>query len=449
MQKISVIVPCLNMEKYIKNCLTSIMAQTLKELEILVVDAGSTDGTRYILTELAKEDDRICVIHSRKRSYGYQVNIGLEHAKGEYIAFVDADDRIAPTMYERLYEQAVQSDADYVKGSARSFYTISESFTYYKPIMHFPREEYRDGSIRLEPANRPDLLTKDCFIWSGIYKRGFMEHIRLHESPGAAFQDLGCLLQTQMKAQSAVYLEEYFYEYRQDNTSASGYHPRGFQFVWEEYAWAEQLIECAEVGWKKAFYRKLFGHMMDRYYAMGASENYWDNAAQYIQLIREKMKVAYVEKVITDADLTEEERGWLYLFFSDSFKVYEKCLDTYRARKKKLADIAKMARGRETVIFGCGDYGKFLYALFLKYGVCDTLAYCDNKQEMWGQFVWDIPVLQPSEAVTLYPDACFIIANRKHHHQMSCQLAELGIQERNICFYTAGIDMRLFGEKEL
>lgn len=271
MFKVSVIVPCLNMRKYIEDCLESIVNQTLTDLEIMVIDAGSTDGTLEILNKFMKRDGRIYLMHSEKKSYGYQVNLGIQHASGQYVAIVDADDRIAPDMYEVLYEKAVCSGADYVKGTAKGFYTISDDLTYYMPLMQFPRREYQNGLIEVIPAERTDLLTRDNFLWYGIFEHKFMKNISLHESPGAAFQDLGGLLQTQMRARKAVYLEEAFYEYRQDNVTSSTYNPKGFQFVWEEYTWAEQFITNASDNWKTAFYRKLFLHTSSIYTTMTAT----------------------------------------------------------------------------------------------------------------------------------------------------------------------------------
>ena len=83
MPKISVIMPCLNMVRYIRQCVDSVMNQTLTEMEILIIDAGSTDGTLDILQEYISLDPRIRIISSDKRSYGYQVNLGIKEARGE------------------------------------------------------------------------------------------------------------------------------------------------------------------------------------------------------------------------------------------------------------------------------------------------------------------------------------------------------------------------------
>lgn len=83
--QISIIMPSLNVVNYIEECLLSVCHQTFTNIEILCVDAGSTDGTEQILKKYALEDSRIKFIHSSKKSYGYQVNIGVQEAKGKYI----------------------------------------------------------------------------------------------------------------------------------------------------------------------------------------------------------------------------------------------------------------------------------------------------------------------------------------------------------------------------
>ena len=102
MPKVSVIMPSLNVVQYIQECMESVVRQTLSDIEIICVDAGSTDGTLEILQEFAKKDQRMSIIVSDKKSYGYQMNLGLKAAKGEYIGIVETDDFIEPNMYEDL-----------------------------------------------------------------------------------------------------------------------------------------------------------------------------------------------------------------------------------------------------------------------------------------------------------------------------------------------------------
>lgn len=444
MLKVSVIVPCLNMRKYIEDCLGSIVNQALQEMEILVVDAGSTDGTLDILDKFIQADERITLIHSGQKSYGYQVNLGIKQASGQYIAIVDADDRVAPDMYEVLYEKAVRTGADYVKGTARSFYTISDELTYYMPLMQFPKTEYRDGSIEVIPEERTDLLTRDNFLWYGIFRRELMKDILLHESPGAAFQDLGGLLQTQMKARKAVYLEEAFYEYRQDNAASSARNSKGFQFVWEEYSWAEQFIINASDDWKAAFYRKLFLHTLSIYATMAAVGTIWENSPEYIHLIREKLRSKLVMGILKRDLFSKEEWENLLLLMDAESELYSKFQKKYLDMQRQLINIKATAANKKIVIFGYGNIGIFVHALIRKHGLGRVAAFCDNQLEKQGVLFDKTAVLTPAEAAELYPDACFVITSGRYFENMEKQLISMKIPQSQICSYTAGLDMRLF-----
>ena len=102
MPLITVIVPAYNIPEYLPRCIHSIMAQTYRNLEILLVDDGSTDGTAELCDRLAAEDSRIKVFHKENGGTSRARNLALEHASGEYVGFVDSDDSISPDMYEKL-----------------------------------------------------------------------------------------------------------------------------------------------------------------------------------------------------------------------------------------------------------------------------------------------------------------------------------------------------------
>ncbi len=112
--KVSVIVPVYNTEKYLEQCIGSITSQTLREIEIIIVDDGSRDECAALCDSLAKNDDRIRVIHKQNAGPGFARNTGIEAANGEYIGFVDSDDYIKPDMYNELYKVALKNDADLV-----------------------------------------------------------------------------------------------------------------------------------------------------------------------------------------------------------------------------------------------------------------------------------------------------------------------------------------------
>ena len=444
MPKVSVIVPCLNMASYIKESMKSILQQTLKDIEILVIDAGSTDGTLDVLNEYMYRDSRLKVIHSEKKSYGYQVNMGISKAQGEYIGIVDADDRITQDMYEILYKEAVATGADYVKGTACGFYCIQNKFTYCYKIAPFPEEQYKDGRIQVIPQKLPELLQRDAYLWYGIYKQEFMEQVRFHESPGASYQDAGGLLQTQMKSSKAVYLWKMVYEYRNDNMSASEYNQNAFELILNEYNWEKQYLEGAPLCWHKTFYQKLFLHALSRFDVMVVSGYFWENALDAITKIREQLSWARKEKIFSEADFNEFTQQKFRLFMSDPRELYKKIKEDYESVRNGLYEVMQAVRGKKTVVFGSGRLGNFLHLQMLHNNMNNVEAFCDSSASLEEKALHELSVLSPEDAVKRYPDAVYIIANRNSVQEMQERLLRLGINKKKIFYYTSGIDHRLF-----
>ena len=110
--KVSVVVPAYNVENYIEDCLKSLINQTLKEIEIIVVNDGSTDNTFEIINKYANLDFRIKVISQENQGISVTRNNGIKIAKGEYIGFVDSDDWVDENYFEELYNTAKKFDAD-------------------------------------------------------------------------------------------------------------------------------------------------------------------------------------------------------------------------------------------------------------------------------------------------------------------------------------------------
>ena len=121
MPKVSIIVPTYNVEQYLHECMDSIINQTLKDIEIICVDDGSTDNSGKILDEYATRDNRIKVIHKQNGGYGRAMNVGFDNATGEYIGIVEPDDYVALDMYEELYKKAIENDVDFIKADFNRF----------------------------------------------------------------------------------------------------------------------------------------------------------------------------------------------------------------------------------------------------------------------------------------------------------------------------------------
>lgn len=111
-EKISVIIPVYNSEKYLPQCMDSVLAQTYGDMEIILVDDGSTDGSPAVCDGYAAKDSRVQVIHQQNGGAGAARNAGLDAATGDYIGFIDSDDYIEPDMYEKLYRAIQKTGAD-------------------------------------------------------------------------------------------------------------------------------------------------------------------------------------------------------------------------------------------------------------------------------------------------------------------------------------------------
>lgn len=122
MCKVSIIIPVYNAETYLKKCVRSIMEQTLREFELLLIDDGSTDGSSALCDQYAQQDSRVVVIHQPNAGVSAARNQGIAYAKGDYIGFVDADDWIEPDMYARLLSQGEATGSDVVMCDATTVY---------------------------------------------------------------------------------------------------------------------------------------------------------------------------------------------------------------------------------------------------------------------------------------------------------------------------------------
>ena len=279
--KVSVILPSLNVAAYIRECLESVVNQSLRELEIICIDAGSTDGTEEILKKYAAKDSRITLLRSNVKSYGRQVNMGLDYAKGEYVAVLETDDWIAEDMYRRLYNQAVRDRLDYAAADFETFFQLQNGYGYFTRQHIFPDRKWTSKATEKRPGRDwygkvlgsgeiAALRSSDYTLWRGIYNREFLNvnKIRFHESLGAAFQDMGFLQQVKTCAERAEYLDESFYRYRQGREAASSACLEGLRYYEGEFRWLDEqraLLQELEGDHKRYYYLTMSIAFLSKY----------------------------------------------------------------------------------------------------------------------------------------------------------------------------------------
>jgi len=243
MPKVSVVVPVYNVEKYIRECLDSIISQTLGDIEIICVNDGSTDNSLAVLEEYAEKDDRIKIISKPNSGYGHTMNVGIEVAAGDYIGIVESDDYIKQNMYETLYNIAIKNDLDFIKADFYRFsYVGKNQKIQYNYIAGLCPELYNQI---IRPYDNLIVFRFIMNTWSGIYKREFLvkHNIRHNESPGASFQDNGFFFQTFCRANRAYFLNEPFYMNRRDNPNSSVKNKEKVFCICEEYGFIREFLK--------------------------------------------------------------------------------------------------------------------------------------------------------------------------------------------------------------
>lgn len=439
MVKVTVIIPSLNVALYINECVQSVMHQTLKDIEILCIDAGSTDGTREQLAALAQTDSRIRIIESEIRSYGYQVNLGLEQARGQYIGIVESDDYIDEDMFAHLYQLAERFSADVAKADT---YLLRKNGD--KRIRHTLSGKLSDFYLR-RVANT-DLLQLhviDENLWNGLYKRSaiFEKGIRLNTSRGAAYQDIGFQQQIHMLASSFVYSSKPVYYYRMDREGSSTNMPGWLQYVLQESQFLEHICPQHSHEWmvhRKAIHARLANCFSVELERTLASNNFlWDSAdwlGSYHLL--KKMIIGWMDA--SDIDMTlltarQQANVKAALESLESYSDLIKARIQINASKRDL--VLNTVSDHQCIVFGAGRWGHSVAEMLTAYHK-RIIAYSDNNQALWHTSIDDIEVLPPCEAVRMASDVVFVVANKEHGNEIIQQLRQLDIPPERIVSYT-------------
>ncbi len=229
-KKISIIVPAYNVEKYISKCLDSIVEQTYKNIEIIVINDGSRDGTLNILKEYKEKDNRVIIIDKQNAGVSQARNDGLKKATGNYILFVDGDDWINKKTCEVTFNKIIETNADIVMFSYVREYdnkSINKSQLEDNQIFEgqlLKEKVYRRlvGPYTKEELAHPEKLSSFSPIWGKLYKAElFQGHIfRDIKEIGSSGEDTYLNIEIMPKVKSLAYIKEYFYHYRKNNASS-------------------------------------------------------------------------------------------------------------------------------------------------------------------------------------------------------------------------------------
>ncbi len=424
MIKVSVLTYVKNDASHIEQCMRSVMAQDLKELEYIVIDGGSTDGTREIIDRLKAEDNRIRVVESDP-GLGHQFNVGVKEARGEYIGVCESDDYLLPGMYSFQYEIACREQLDVLRADAFDFF-MSGGDEKRIPFSLPGVSGLKNRLLAGEEARDAMRIGVNRFF-SGLYRRSFLidNELFMNETPGAAYQDNTFAFLTLIKANRIYISDKAFYCYRLDNPNASCNSPERLNMVDVEYhLLQERLIRMGEWDKYKETYltwlilnHLWFCNLLDNELKIREIDIFYNALTELLKM--EDFSTEFLRK--QDLDFLEAV---------DTSKQYfvNMVMDVCKRIEKARFEIKKLGSNDIIIIFGAGNIGKLVIYALKNRGI-NAQCITDNNEKIWGDQIEGIPVLAPEKACEYGNAARYIVANVDHNTEIREQLAGYSISE--------------------
>lgn len=427
--KVTIIVPVHNSEKYLRQCLESVLLQTLCEIEVLCIDSSNTDRCFQIISQMSEQDNRIVYIKDLNSSYGYKINIGIEMAKGDYVAILETDDQMSLGMLEKLYSVGEIYHVDMVNSDYFEFFEFNSKKIYSKCEI-YPNFQVYDQLVNYTTQMPKNVIAAG--IWTSLYRKEFLQTqaIQLNESLGASYQDTSFLFLTGLLARSVYHLDEPLYWYRVDNIGSSVKDDKKVFEVADEYKFLKQELEKRNIKdlgvWNLFYYRKYGGF-------------YW-NYQRLSEKARELFLKRYLEELKADLaigafsrEIRDEAFYRRTFLLLDDLEKFKKFVDeeSQRGSFKTISEILDRLESRDIVVFGAGILGKQVINI-LQQNENRIMGICDNDEKLHGTTLAGLEIRSVAETIKLFPNACYLVVNRKHSEEMKEQLLAEGISEENI-----------------
>lgn len=425
MPKVSIVIPVYNVEKYLRDCLDSVCNQTLKDIEIICVDDGSTDASGIILDEYAEMDDRFRIIHKKNEGYGKAVNIGMAAVKAPYVGIVESDDMLVPYMYENLYVLMKEKEVDVIKADYYEFYINSEGHCIeeYRPLTTNPKYIHLYNR-KVNAYENEEVFYFEKYTWSGIYCMDFLrkENILHNETPGASYQDNGFWFQTMIKAKSIYFTNQAFYRYRIDNPNSSMYSKAKVFAVCDEYDFIHSILD--KMGEKGVPYYKWANIIRIRDCISNVTRVSEENRIKLVNRIMEDFITA-VQLGEVDANLYS---NYLKLTVFDILASPEEYVEKENKRREKINEITK--NYENIILYGAGKIGRKVQLLLKEGRVNTKIQYYavtdlkDNQEEVVG-----IPVRRIEDLQSYKEQALIIICvGKRFNNEVEQNLKRLGFK---------------------
>ncbi len=319
---ISVIVPIYKVEEYLVKCVDSIRNQTLKDIEIVLVDDGSPDRCGQMCDELAKEDDRITVVHKENGGLSDARNVGIDSAKADLVAFIDSDDYIDLDMMEFLYNNLVKADADLsVCGMIHHFGDVIQLSP--DTLNGYHVAETKEA-IRLELTEVPVTAVNK------LYKKSLFEHVRFPK--GKLYEDAHTMTPVILETRKVVYdiQPKYHYIHREDSITTKNFRMQSLSLIEANENNMKLILARYPELREPAEFRYFWSFFWILEYMLRSTELDEEAKRKKKEIYRMLKKNTW--KIITNACFTKTRKiSALILFFSSA--LYERTAKMYMRRQ--------------------------------------------------------------------------------------------------------------------
>lgn len=414
MALVSIIVPVYNVEKYLEQCINSLLNQTMKDIEVICVDDGSTDSSSRILNEFSSRDPRVQVISKENTGYGDSMNRGIARAKGKYIGIVESDDYVLPDMFSSLLREAERTDADVVKSNYHSF-SESSGLNYEEILNGIPYHKI------LNPKDHERIWKIIPSIWSALYRKDFLEKngIMFHATPGASYQDVSFGYKVLLSTEKMVCVPEAYLCYRSDNENSSVKSTKKVFCIMDEFGEIKKYIRQKRLeSMMPIILREQFTHYTGNYYRIDSIYQY-----AFLQRMREEFVQDYESGYAEQSLWPERDWELLHQIMRNPEAYFESTnidyLNKYKYKEyainhclpkigaEKIIDSAE-----RIIIYGAGMYGQKLLGKLSDKSKIIGFAVTSLKSDMPKE-IQGIPVYGIQDLKEFHSEAVVLVAMKK------------------------------------
>lgn len=379
-ERISIVVPVYNVRAYISQCLDSIINQTYQNLEIILVDDGSTDGSEEICDQYACKDARIKVIHKKNEGLVRARKTGVRAATCKYVGYVDADDWIEPEMYQRLYESICISGTDVVAAGRIEEYP-DEAFVCKNKL-----EPGLYSGQKLEEMYSKMIFTGKFYefglyptVWDKLFKRELLYENQLQVPDEIVIgEDVACVYPCMLDAKGIYVMDSCFYHYRKRE---------GSMIKTKDSRFNERL--CI-----------LILYLIDRC----KQTDYWD-------ILKPQIDYYMVHMVIGGAAKHNLKIG--------------------QSSPQILFPFQKVVQGSRIILYGAGKIGQKYYHQIEGSGFCNIIGWVDKNAEKYKDSKYKISL--PAEVIKyVYDKIVICVASEAVAHEIMMELNNIGVEQAKI-----------------